>query len=187
MEKKIGPWLQKNNTTVYDNAWIKVEHHEVLNPNGGNGIYGKIHFKNIAIGVVPIFEDGTTVLVGQHRYPLDAYSWEIPEGGCPLNEKAEDAARRELLEETGLSCKKLIKIGGFAVSNSVSDEIAEIFIATDLEQHKAEPEETELLQHKRVSLKTAFEMVKNSEITDSLSIIALQKIELLYLKHELTI
>lgn len=185
MEIKIGPWLQKNNAKVYENDWIKVEHHEVLNPNGGEGIYGKVHFKNIAVGVVPIFEDGTTVLVGQHRYPLDAYSWEIPEGGCPLNEKPEDAARRELLEETGLSCKQLEKIGGFAISNSVSDEVAEIFIARGLEQHKAEPEETEQLKRKRIKILDAIKMVHSGEINDSLSVIALQKIEILYLKNEI--
>lgn len=186
MAKKIGPWTQISSKTAYDNAWIKVTHEEVLNPNGGEGIYGKVHFKNIAVGVVPIFEDGTTILVGQHRYPLDKYSWEIPEGGCPLTESTETAAQRELLEETGIRCRTIKLLTKFDISNSVSDEIAELFVATDLTQGDSQPEATEQLKLKRLPITKAIEMVHTGDITDSLSIIALQNIELQLLKNEIT-
>tara|TARA_R110001592_G_scaffold359340_4_gene665782 strand:+ start:21359 stop:21922 length:564 start_codon:yes stop_codon:yes gene_type:complete len=186
MAKKIGPWTQIKAETAYENPWIKVTHENVLNPNGGEGIYGKVHFKNIAVGVVPIFSDGTTILVGQYRYPLDRYSWEIPEGGCPHSEKPIDAARRELLEETGIRCKTITSIAKFDISNSVSDEIAELFLATDLSLGESEPDDTEQLEVKRLHISEAINMVHTGEITDSLSVIALQKIELQLLKNELS-
>lgn len=187
MSKKIGPWTQKQTQTAYENAWIKVTHEDVLNPNGGKGIYGKVHFKNIAVGVLPLFEDGSTILVGQHRYPLDRYSWEIPEGGCPHSEKPEEAARRELQEETGVECQSLDLIAEFDISNSVTDEVAKLYLATGLTQGKNSPDETELLKLKRIPILDAIQMVHNGEITDSLSVIALQTLEIKLLKQEIII
>jgi 8-oxo-dGTP pyrophosphatase MutT (NUDIX family) len=186
MAKKIGPWTQIKAETAYENPWIKVTHEEVINPNGGEGIYGKVHFKNIAVGVVPIFEDATTILVGQFRYPLNRYSWEIPEGGCPHGEKPMDAAQRELLEETGIRCKHIRLLAKFDISNSVSDEIAEIFIATGLTIGASAPDDTEQLEIKRLPITEAIAMVHSGEITDSISVIALQNIELQLLKNEIS-
>lgn len=179
-----NPWTILSENVVYNNNWISVHHYEVLNPAGGKGIYGKVHFKNIAIGIVPIDEDGNTYLIGQYRFPLNKYSWEIPEGGCTFNEQPIDAAKRELLEETGLMATEWEQILLMDLSNSVSDEICIVFVAKKLQQHNAEPEETEQLQIKKCSLIKAFEMVEAREITDAISVAALQKIQLMYLKNK---
>ncbi len=139
-KKKIGPWTRLNSKIVYDNNWISVNHEEVLNPNGGEGIYGKIHFKNLAIGIVPIDDKGFTFLVGQYRYPLDVYSWEIPEGGGSIRIDPLESARRELLEETDLVANKCEKVIDLDLSNSESDEVAHIFLAIELELHQTQQE-----------------------------------------------
>jgi 8-oxo-dGTP pyrophosphatase MutT (NUDIX family) len=177
-------WKIVDENVVYENKWISLHHYNVINPNGGEGIYGKVHFKNIAIGIIPIDEDGNTWLVGQHRFPLNMYSWEIPEGGCPLNEMPLAAAKRELLEETGLVANHWEQILTMHLSNSVSDELSIVFIAKDLTQQQAEPEETEQLQIKKLHLQEAFKMVENNTITDSISVAAFQKLELMMLKKQ---
>lgn len=178
-------WTILNEEKVYENNWINVIHFNVINPNGGEGIYGKVHFKNIAIGIVPIDDEGNTWLVGQQRFPLNLYSWEIPEGGCPLNEDPLTAAKRELLEETGLVAEEWKEIFSMYLSNSVCDEKAIVFIAKNLSQQKSQPEETEQLQVKKISLNQAFAMVHNNEITDAVAVAALQKVEIMMLKNEL--
>ena len=183
MEKEINPWKTISQETTYENAWIKVEHHEVVNPAGNPGIYGKVHFKNTAISIVPIDSEGFTYLVGQYRYTLNAYSWEVPEGGCSIEtgEYTLDAAKRELLEETGLIASEWTKLGEVYLSNSVSDEKAIMYVAQNLSQHQACPEETEQLKIRRIHLKEAIEMAKNGEITDALSVLTLLKIPALHL------
>ncbi|PWU02377.1 MAG: DNA mismatch repair protein MutT [Candidatus Melainabacteria bacterium] len=170
---QTNPWKTKNKHTVYDNPWISVREDQVIQPNGSPGIYGVVHFKNKAIGILPIDHDGYIYLVGQFRYPLDEYSWEIPEGGCPDGEDPIVAAKRELLEETGLSAGQWKELGRAHLSNSVSDEEAIFFLATDLVQGEAEPEETEELAHKRLPFAEALDMVMRGEITDSVTVIAI--------------
>ncbi len=164
---------------AYENPWIKVSHEEVLQPDGNPGIYGKIHFKNIAIGIVPISQDGYTWLVGQHRYPLNEYSWEIPEGGGPHNVDPLVSAQRELLEETGLVAQDWTFIQKLHISNSVSDEYALIYAAENLSQETPCPEGTEELIIKKVPLSEAIEMALDGRITDSMSVAALLKIKAL--------
>jgi hypothetical protein len=118
MEK--NPWKTLTQEVKYENPWITVEEHQVLNPSGGEGIYGTVHFKNKAIGIVPVDAEGNTWLVGQYRYPLDEYSWEIPEGGCPVGEDILEGARRELKEETGLSANSWENIMRIHTSNCIS-------------------------------------------------------------------
>jgi len=185
MDVNQNPWTILDQETAYQNNWIEVIHHNVLNPSGGKGIYGKVHFKNKAIGVIAVDAALNTYLVGQYRFTINQFCWEIPEGGCPLEEDSLEAAKRELLEETGLKANKWQKIGEAFLSNSVSDEFAEYFLATDLSQHEAEPEETEQIFQKKVPLSQLFEMVNNGEITDALTIIAVQKLELLLLKKQI--
>ena len=174
-----NPWTVLGERSVYDNNWINVTEYDVLNPNGGKGIYGKVHFKGLAIGVIPLDDEGYTWLVGQFRFPLNAYSWEIPEGGGDLTVPPIESARRELKEETGLVAKEWTLIQEIHLSNSVSDERGFIFLARDLQQEDAMPEETEQLLVRRVSFDEAFEMVERGEITDSMSVAAMLKIKLL--------
>ncbi len=168
--KEIGPWKQLSDTITYENSWIRVHHQEVLNPNGNPGIYGKIHFKNLAIGIIALDDDMNTWIVGQYRYPLETYSWEIPEGGGKLGVDPLDSAKRELLEECGLKAENWTKILDIYLSNSVSDERGIIYVAKGLTQHAAEPEDTELLEVKKIPFAKLVEMVMNGEITDSLAV-----------------
>ena len=183
MEKEINPWKTISQQTAYENAWIKVEHHEVLNPAGNPGIYGKVHFKNTAISIVPIDSEGFTYLVGQYRYTLNEYSWEVPEGGCSIaaGESTLETAKRELLEETGLVASEWTQLGEVYLSNSVSDEKAVMFVAQNLVQQQACPEETEQLKIRRLPLGEAIEMAQNGTITDALSVLTLLKIPALHL------
>jgi len=178
MENRKSGWEMLSNKTTYENPWIRVEHHEVLNPNGQPGIYGKVHFKNIAVSVIPIDEEGNTYLVGQERYTIGQYSWELPEGGCLIEsgESPLEAAKRELLEETGLIATTWTCLGEVFLSNSVTDEKALMFLAQHLQQKIAQPEETEVLQLRKLPLQEAIDMAKKGEITDALSVISLLKV-----------
>jgi 8-oxo-dGTP pyrophosphatase MutT (NUDIX family) len=180
-----NPWKIIDEQEVYDNNWIRLTHYNVINPSGGKGVYGKVHFKNRAIAIVPIDEEMNTYLVGQFRFTINQYSWEVPEGGCPLKEEPLEAAKRELLEETGLRAENWQHVLDVYLSNSVSDELGKVFIATNLTQHQAQPEETEQLQLKKIPLQQAFDMVDEGKITDSLAVAALQKVQLLLLQGKL--
>lgn len=172
-----NPWKTLSNQKVYENNWIRLEEHQVINPAGGNGIYGKVHFKNKAIGIIPLDTKGNTWLVGQHRYTLGAYSWEIPEGGCPLGTLPLDSAKRELKEETGISANRWQQIMTFHTSNSVTDEEGFIFLAEDLSFGNNDLEETEAdLVVKKLPFRDALEMVMNGEITDSMSVAGILKV-----------
>ncbi|WP_170065543.1 HAD-IA family hydrolase [Abditibacterium utsteinense] len=169
-----NPWQTVSSRKVYENPWIAVREDEVIRPDGKPGIYGAVSMKNFAVGVVPLHDDGTVTLVGQFRYTMNEYSWEIPEGGCPFGESLLDCARRELLEETGLIPQKMKPLGGeIHLSNSVSDERAYLFLATGLVQGEARPEGTEKLAVRRVKLEDAVEMALRGEIRDGLSVLAL--------------
>lgn len=174
-----NPWTILTSDKIYDNPWISLTEHQVLNPAGGKGIYGEVHFKNYAIGVLPLDADLNTWLVGQYRFPLKAYSWEIPEGGGPLHEEPLASAKRELAEETGLIAGRFTEIQRMHLSNSVSDELAVIYIAQDLTMGQAAPEETEELLIKNLPFAQAYQMVLNGEITDSMSVAAILKTHIL--------
>ena len=178
MSKKQA-WKTLSSEVKYDNPWIKLVEDQVINPSGGNGIYGKVHFKNLAIGIIPIDEEGNTWLVGQHRYPLDQYSWEIPEGGGPEGEDKLLSAQRELKEETGLTAKEWKEILTMHLSNSVSDEVAYIFLARDLTQGATEFEDTEDLAIKKLPIQEAIQMVHEGKITDSMSVAGLLKLDIM--------
>jgi 8-oxo-dGTP pyrophosphatase MutT (NUDIX family) len=149
---------------------------KVLNPNGGESQYGRIHFKSKAIAIVPLDEDGNTWLVGQNRYTTDEYSWEVPMGGSDAGEDPIDTAKRELKEETGLTAGKLEQIMRLHPSNSITDEEGFVFVATNLEQGETDFDDDENLQVRKLSLVDAIEMVKRNEITDAISVAALLRV-----------
>jgi len=169
--RRVGPWTVKREETVFDNPWIRVVDHDVTHPDGTGGQYGVVAFKNRAIGVLPIHPDGTTVLVGQHRFPLDAYSWELPEGGGPLGEDSLAGARRELREETGLSAAQWLEFSSFDISNSVTNETATCFLAWQLTEGAASPEPSEALAIKIVAFSELHDRVLAGDIRDSLTIV----------------
>ena len=173
MSDQSNPWTTLGSRPIYENSWIAVREDQVLRPDGKPGIYGVVHFKSRAIGVLPVDDEGRIWLVGQHRYTLNQYSWEIPEGGGPEDESPEETARRELREETGLSAGHLELMAVAHLSNSVSDEIAYIFRATQLTPGPSEPEGTERLLVRHVDWDEARAMLQRGEITDSMSVIAL--------------
>ncbi|MCZ4223690.1 NUDIX domain-containing protein [Pedobacter rhodius] len=183
--EEINPWQTLESEIKYDNNWIRLTEHQVINPTGGKGIYGEVHFKNLAIGILPLDKDYNTWLVGQYRYPLKAYSWEIPEGGGPLDEEPIESARRELIEETGMTAKNWKEIQRMHLSNSVSDELSIIYVATDLIQGISMPEETEQLVVKKMPFEDAYQMVLNGKITDSMSVAAILRAKLMMLNGEL--
>jgi 8-oxo-dGTP pyrophosphatase MutT (NUDIX family) len=180
-----NPWKIIDSNKIYDNPWISLTHYDVINPAGNPGIYGKVHFKNIAIGIVPIDEAGYIWLVGQYRFTINQYSWEIPEGGGPFEEDPLQAARRELLEETGLVADNWQPILEMHLSNSVTDECSICFLATDLSMKMAMPEETEQIRVKRVPFSEACGMVEAGTITDAVSVAAILKVQLLWLQQKL--
>ncbi|NCI50761.1 NUDIX hydrolase [Sediminibacterium roseum] len=183
MEK--NPWVINGEKTVYDNPWISVTEYDVLNPAGNKGIYGKVHFKNTAVAVIVLDDEQNTWLVGQYRFTLNRYSWEIPEGGAPYGTSPLEGAKRELMEETGLHASNWRLLFNMHLSNSVSDEIAFIYLATGLTQHAAEPEETEDLAVQKIPFNRALSMVENGTITDSMSVAAILKVQLMMITGEL--
>ncbi|GGH10425.1 NUDIX domain-containing protein [Pedobacter zeae] len=183
--EETNPWKTLESDVKYDNNWIRLTEHQVINPSGGQGIYGTVHFKNLAIGILPLDENYNTWLVGQYRYALNAYSWEIPEGGGPFHEAPLESARRELLEETGMSAKNWKEIQRMHLSNSVSDELSIIYIATGLIQGIAMPEETEQLAIRKLTFNEAYQMVLDGTITDSVSVAAILKAKLMIINGEL--
>jgi 8-oxo-dGTP pyrophosphatase MutT (NUDIX family) len=176
MNELENPWKKVSSREVYENQWVSVRHEEVIKPNGEPGVYGVAHFKSKAAAVVPLDIDGNIWLVGQYRYTLEEYSWEIPMGGGDLKGDSLEAAKRELKEETGLTASKWTDLGKLHTSNSVTDEFGYMYLAEDLTLGEAEPDDTEILELKKVSLIEAVMMVMDSEITDSLSVAAILKV-----------
>lgn len=168
-------WRQKTSTVVYDNPWIQVSHDEVTTPSNTPGIYGVVHFKNHAIGILAVDDEGYTWLVKQTRYVLGKPTWEIPEGGCPLGEALVNAAQRELKEETGLSAEYWQVFLEMDLSNSVTDEQATVFLAKTLTQGDSALEPTEDIEVWRLPLQEAIDMVLRGEIRDAISVAALLK------------
>ncbi len=163
---------------AYENPWITVWHDEVARPDGGPGIYGVVHFANLAAGVVAIDDGDRIALVGQHRYTLDTWSWEIPEGGVPAGESALEGSKRELREETGLEAAAWREIARVDLSNSVTDERAVLYLATGLTQGEATPEPTEAIEVRWVPFDEALAMTFDGRITDAMSVVAIQRVAL---------
>ena len=171
-------WQRLSRKTVFDNPWITVFEDRVINPKGGQNDYGLVRFKNRAVAIVPIDADGNTWLVGQDRYTLGAYSWELPMGGAPLDEAPLTAAKRELREETGLSAAHWEELMTLHTSNSITDEVGIVYVATGLSHGETDFDETEVLDVRRLPLEEAIEMAKDGRITDAICVAALFRIAL---------
>jgi 8-oxo-dGTP pyrophosphatase MutT (NUDIX family) len=172
---EISHWTTRGIREVYANPWIRVREDQVIRPDGQPGIYGVVEFRNYAIGIVPVTDDGDTFLVGQWRYPLGLYSWEIPEGGGPIGQPMLDGARRELQEETGIEASRWTDLGPFHLSNSVTDEAGRIFLAQGLTLGTSAPGGDEVLRLRRLPLAEAHAMAIDGRITDAVSIIGLAR------------
>lgn len=168
-----NPWKTRSSRAIYSNPWFSVREDQVLRPDGQEGIYAVVE-KGLAVGVLALDQSLDVYLVGQYRYPTERYSWEIIEGGAEPGETSLQTAKRELKEEAGLIAHSWAPLGGdFQLSNCICTEIGNLFVATDLETTQAEPEGTEVLQLRKVSLSDALAMVESGEIQDTLSVIAL--------------
>ncbi|MBK6730724.1 MAG: NUDIX hydrolase [Bacteroidetes bacterium] len=175
-----NPWKTKSVEKVYENPWIEVSEHQVKNPSGGDGIYGVVHFKNYAIGILPVDSEKNIWLIGQYRYPLKTYTWEIPEGGGPLHIDPLESAKRELLEEAGLIAAKWKLIQTMQVSNSCTDEFAYIYLCEELTSATPNPDEDEVLEIRKLPFDEAYAMLEAGEILDSLTVVALLKAKILF-------
>lgn len=171
-----NPWKTLKKRLIYSNPWIKVEEHEVITPGGSEGIYGKVLFQNKAVAIIPVDEERNTWLVGQFRYTLQEYSWEVPMGGGSLDQSVLEGAKRELKEETGLTASKWTQIMRIHPSNSVSDEEGFVFLAEGLTQGETEFEDTEEIEILKLPLSAAIEKVMNGDITDAISVAGLLKV-----------
>ncbi len=186
INEQHNPWKIKTERVVYDNPWIEVTDYQVINPSGGDGIYGKVHFKNLAVGVIALDEDHHTWLVGQFRFVLNQYSWEIPEGGSLTGTDPLESAKRELMEETGLEAAYWKPILQMHLSNSVSDELAIVYLARQLKQGQSAPEETEELAIRRLPFEEVYQMVSRGEISDSITVATALKVKLMLLHGEIS-
>lgn len=176
---RSNPWSVLDSRKIYHNPWIEVVEHKVINPSGKLGLYGVVGFRHTAVAVVPVDGEGMTWLVGQYRFPLGAYSWEVPEGGAAEGESPEACAHRELAEETGIRARRLTRILEMDLSNCVTDESSVSFVATDLTHGEPSPEETERLAVRRLPLEEAIAMALRGEIRDALSVATLLRVHVI--------
>lgn len=184
-DEQANPWTVLDTRQIYQNPWMRVVEHQVLTPAGKPGIYGVVHTQNLATGVVPLHDDGSVTLVGQYRFPLGLYSWEMPEGGGAPGVDPLVSAQRELVEETGLTARHWLPLQTLHLSNCITDETAYLYLAWELTQGADNPDETERLATRRVPFAAALDMAMNGTITDAMTVAALYKCRLMALAGQL--
>jgi 8-oxo-dGTP pyrophosphatase MutT (NUDIX family) len=166
------PWTPGEPRVAFESNWITVTDQTAIAPTGKPARYGLVRFKNLAIAVLPVHDDGSVTLVGQHRFPLGDYTWELPEGGSPLGEDPLDGAKRELAEETGLIAADWREIMRAQLSNSVTDERMIGYLATGLSEgpHAHVADETEAITLARVPFREALEAALAGHLQDMLTV-----------------
>ncbi|HEV8619482.1 MAG TPA: NUDIX domain-containing protein [Nitrospiraceae bacterium] len=169
----MNPWKTLSSSQIYTNPWFSVREDQVIAPDGRPDIYHVVSARRLAVGIVPVWQDGSVTLVGQYRYPIQEYSWEIPEGGGDFNVEPLESAKRELREETGITADTWEYLGRTHTSNCFLDEVGHLFVATNLRQGMADPSPEEILRVRRVPFHEAVVMVKDGHITDAISIAAI--------------
>lgn len=174
-----SPWQIKASEVKYANPWISITEHQVVNPSGNDGIYGVVHFRNYAVAIIPLDEDYNTWIVGQYRFPLDSYEWEVVEGGCPEGTSPLDTAKRELHEEVGLQAEHYEMILEMQLSNSTTDEVSYSFVAKGLSYIGEKPEDDEKLAIKKIPFEELYQMTMRGEIRDGLAVATILKTKLL--------
>ncbi len=174
---KKSPWKTISTQSKYKTPWIEVVHHEVITPGGTEGIYGCVNFQNLAVGVIPLDENYNTWIVGQFRYPTQKYTWEIPEGGCPLNELPLDAAKRELKEEVGLTAETWELVQEMDLSNSATDEVSFTYLARNITEGSACQDDNEDITVRKLPFLELYQMVLNGDIRDAISVAGILKVK----------
>lgn len=185
MDSEENPWKTLSAEVIYDNPWIEVSHREVINPGGKAAMYGVVHFKNLALGILPLDENYNTWVVGQYRYPIDQYTWEIPEGGGDLEIDPLESAQRELREEAGIIARQWDLIQEMYLSNSATTEKALLYVARDLEFVEPDPDEDEVLQLHKIPFDELYQWVLDGKVNDSLTVTTVLKAKLMMENGEL--
>ncbi|MBT8191261.1 MAG: NUDIX hydrolase [Bacteroidia bacterium] len=173
-------WKEISKRTVYENPWIEVSESEVLNPNGKKDVYGKVHYKKETVGIIPVTRENKTILIGQHRFPTQSYSWEIPMGGVEPEEESLIAAKRELKEETGIVADEWVELLNLETSNGITDERVKVYYCNVMRFEENRPDETENLKMQILDFDEVFKMVMNGEIVDAISVAAILKMKILF-------
>jgi len=171
---------------LHENPWFALDDYDAIAPTGVDSRYFTLHFKNGAVGAIPLHDDGTITLVGQWRFPFGAYSWELPEGGVPPDEAALEGAKREMREEAGLEAGEWRHILTMQLSNASTDEVANLYLATDLSAVATDPDATEQLAVTRIPLRDALKAISKSQITDALTVAALLRLHHMAVEGELS-
>ena len=169
-------WRAEPPQRVHDNPYFAVDIYDAVAPTGVAATYWVHHQKNLAVGVVPLHEDGTISLVGQWRFPFGAYSWELPEGGVPEGEAALEGAKRELREEAGLVAAHWTPILTLQSSNASCDELCQVYLATGFTTAPVDPDPTEMLVPARVSFGEALAAVAQGRIQDAMTVAGLLRL-----------
>jgi len=169
-------WKTLESKIVYDNPWITLREDRVTNPGGGQNDYQHIHFKRKAVAIVPLDEDGNTWIVGQDRYTLGEYSWEVPMGASNAGEEPVETATRELREETGLAATGMTSLMRLHTSNSITDEEGFVFVAEGLSEGDTEFDETEVLEVRKLPLAEVVDMIRRGDMTDAISVAAILRV-----------